>query len=191
MPNINVQLKNAGGDILYPQTDWNLVQNKPSIVGAPELGRIKQKNEDYNYQSVVSQGQWIRIFNFTANTWDSVSADVYIHYHWGGITGVLSFIIRGPNSSFLWLGNWDYYSITQLNSKLKVTKDPNQNNLYGIYLNTSPSYPAINIYGTTFDFENIIQEAPNDALEIPVSQAIYQNERFLATNDLITKDLFQ
>lgn len=31
MPNINVQLKNAGGDILYPQTDWNLVQNKPSI----------------------------------------------------------------------------------------------------------------------------------------------------------------
>lgn len=31
MANINVQLKNAGGDILYPQTDWNLVQNKPSI----------------------------------------------------------------------------------------------------------------------------------------------------------------
>ena len=33
MPNINVQLKNAGGDILYPQTDWNLVQNKPSVPG--------------------------------------------------------------------------------------------------------------------------------------------------------------
>lgn len=81
--------------------------------------------------------------------------------------------------------------MNQLSDRLKVTKDPDQNNLYEIYLNLSPSYPAINIYGTTFDFGNIIQKDPNAALEIPVSQAIYQNERFLATNDLITTGLFQ
>ena len=81
--------------------------------------------------------------------------------------------------------------MNQLSDRLKVTKNPDQNNLYEIYINLSPSYPAINIYGTTFDFDNIIQANPNEALEIPVSQAIYQNERFLATNDLITIGLFQ
>ena len=81
--------------------------------------------------------------------------------------------------------------MNQLRDRIKVTKDPDQNNLYEIYINLSPSYPAINIYGTTFDFDSIIQKDPDKALEIPVSQAIYQNDRFLATNDLITTDLFQ
>lgn len=148
-------------------------------------------NEDYNYQPVASQGQWIRIIEFTGGSYESTSADVYVHYHWGGITGVLSFIIQGANSSFLWIGNWNYYYINQLSDRIKVTKDPDQNNLYEIYINLSPSYPAINIYGTTYDFDSIIQKDPNKALEIPISQAIYQNERFLATNDLITTDLFQ
>lgn len=31
MANINVKLKNAAGDVLYPQTEWNNIQNKPSV----------------------------------------------------------------------------------------------------------------------------------------------------------------
>ena len=31
MANINVKLKNAAGDILYPQTEWSNIQNKPSL----------------------------------------------------------------------------------------------------------------------------------------------------------------
>jgi len=31
MANINVKLKNAAGDILYPQTEWSNIQNKPSV----------------------------------------------------------------------------------------------------------------------------------------------------------------
>ena len=31
MADIRVKLKNANGDILHPQTEWNLILNKPSV----------------------------------------------------------------------------------------------------------------------------------------------------------------
>ena len=56
MPNINVQLKNAGGDILYPQTDWNLVQNKPS-----------HKTDVTRFATGAIQAQWIKMCRFIVN----------------------------------------------------------------------------------------------------------------------------
>ena len=50
MPNINVQLKNAGGDILYPQTDWNLVQNKPSFVSGNYVSNYCGQEE---YRNII------------------------------------------------------------------------------------------------------------------------------------------
>ena len=47
---IIVKLKNAAGDILYPQTEWNSIQNKPSLHITEFMnisGYTLEDNEDF------------------------------------------------------------------------------------------------------------------------------------------------
>ena len=66
MPNINVQLKNAGGDILYPQTDWNLVQNKPSS----SLWFTNSFKEVWGYNGTKEEKRYICTINQSTDSTD-------------------------------------------------------------------------------------------------------------------------
>ena len=79
MPNINVQLKNAGGDILYPQTDWNLVQNKPSI----------------NWNSYGEKQQILRYGDYSDDKWHLLCYSRTINlYAWEWFAGNINYYSR-------------------------------------------------------------------------------------------------
>lgn len=128
---INVQLKNAGGDILYPQTDWNLVQNKPSLVlrenNNIDYGTVHQFSEgelpspgDDNFISSLFQMSIEKVYTTTGNlkiartattspgfpyAWGSIlavrSMDTCGYLQWGS-SGIKSLYCGGGSNGTLW-----------------------------------------------------------------------------------------
>lgn len=77
---INVRLKDAGGQILHPETDWSVVQNRPSfyLINYDNIGYYEYSNYKGEFTKSLA-------CEFTSSTQAAGSVTKYFYLNSNGV----------------------------------------------------------------------------------------------------------
>lgn len=83
MATTNVRLKDASGNVLHPETDWSVVQNKPSYLLSLQSNPFSQNLMDFG-RVVVSNSSGAYVY-FAVHCWSLVgNLNTYLYFSENG-----------------------------------------------------------------------------------------------------------